>query len=32
VSGSTLSITGAGSVTVTASQAGNADYAAATSV
>ena len=32
VSGSTLSITGAGSVTVTASQAGNSDYAAATSV
>jgi len=32
VSGSTLTITGAGTVTVTAAQAGNADYAAATSV
>ena len=32
VSGSTLSITGAGPVAVTAAQAGNADYAAATSV
>src|SRR6202007_1212582 len=32
VSGSTLSITGAGSVTVTASQAGNADCGAASSV
>jgi len=32
VSGSTLTITGAGSVTVTANQAGNANYAAATSV
>ena len=32
VSGSTLTITGAASVTVTASQADNADYAAATSV
>jgi sugar lactone lactonase YvrE len=32
VSGSTLSITGVGTVTVTASQAGNADYTAATAV
>ncbi|MGC1830772.1 MAG: MBG domain-containing protein, partial [Candidatus Acidiferrales bacterium] len=32
LSGSTLTITGAGSVTVTASQAGNATYAAATPV
>jgi len=32
VSGSTLTITGAGSVTVTASQAGNTNYAAATPV
>jgi hypothetical protein len=32
VSGSTLKITGAGTVTVTASQAGNADYKAAPSV
>ena len=32
VSGSTLTITGAGSVTVTASQAGNSNYAAATPV
>jgi hypothetical protein len=32
ISGSTLTITGASAVTVTASQTGNADYAAATSV
>jgi len=32
LSGSTLAITGAGSVTVTASQAGNSDYTAAASV
>jgi hypothetical protein len=32
VSGSTLTITGAGSVTVTANQAGNTDYAAAAAV
>ena len=32
VTGSTLTITGAGNVTVTANQAGNADYALATSV
>ncbi len=32
VAGSTLTVTGAGNVTVTASQAGNSNYAAATSV